>query len=195
MISEKQILTLIKNKFSKKIMDHSIGVAETAEQLAKSEGVSIKNARIAGLVHDYAKEIDQEKLKKIAASSCWHIDSIEYSIQEILHAPVGAYLIKKELEIEDQEILEAVRYHTTGSPEMGIIAQIIFLADKIEPGRSYPGVEKLRKLVKEDFKQGLIKTCDYSIKYQINKEKIIHPGTLLLRNYLLKGDKDNGQVF
>ena len=188
MILESKLVSVLENEFNDKRWQHSLGVADTAEKLARQEGISVKKSRLAGLLHDYAKGMAQDKLKKLAKQSTWDIDQLELSISKILHAPVGAYLIYKRFDIADKEILKAVRYHTIGHPQMGDLAQIIFVADIIEPGRDFPGVDQIRQQVKSNLKQGLITVCNHSLKYNIDHNRLLHPNTLLLRNSLLEGD-------
>ncbi len=188
--SVKSVIKKVKKKIDKKRLKHSLKVAETAEKLAVSEDVNPEKAYLAGILHDYAKSVDKGKLKKLAAKSLWEIDRYEYLIPEVLHAPVGAYLVKKEFSIKDKQILEAIRFHTIGSPKMDKLAKIIFISDIIEPNRKFSGIEQIRKSVKINLDKGIIKACNHAIKYNIEKKRLLHPNTIELRNKLLKEDGD-----
>jgi len=177
----------LKNWLSKERYIHTQGVVEVATQLAQKNNVNIEKTIIAALLHDYAKPLSQKELFQYAKKINDDIDKTEMKIPSVLHAPVGAFLVKKKYDIINKDILEAIRYHTIGNPEMSKLALIIFAADFIEPSREFPGVRKLRDISKSNLSQLIIAVCDQSIKYNINKKKIIHPNTLLLRNEYLGG--------
>jgi len=177
----------LKNWLSKERYIHTQGVVEVATQLAQKNNVNIEKTIIAALLHDYAKPLSQKELFQYAEKINDDIDKTEMKIPSVLHAPVGAFLVKKKYDIINKDILEAIRYHTIGNPEMSKLALIIFAADFIEPSREFPGVRKLRDISKSNLSQLIIAVCDQSIKYNINKKKIIHPNTLLLRNEYLGG--------
>jgi len=174
-----------RNDFRKK---HTEGVVKVAVNIAKKYEVNINKVKIAGLLHDYARNLDNKELIKIVESNNIEIDYWEKEIPNLLHSPVGAFLAKKEFKIEDKEILNAIRYHTIGRPDMSLIEKIIFIADIIEPNRDFPGVNLIREKVKVDIDKAVILVCDFTIKYNIERRRIIHPNTLLTRNKLLKGE-------
>lgn len=200
-MSEEEIKKILKEKLSEKRYIHTIAVAETAERLARKmfesremavrhDRVSfLERVRLAALLHDYAKELGFNELKNhvTLAQKEWGIDSDELLIPQILHAPVSAYLAKSELRIEDLEILEAVRYHAIGNTGMGIIAELIFVADFIEPNRDFSAAEKVRKEINANgLESGIIMICDLTIKYNIDNRRMLHPNTVLLRNAYLR---------
>ena len=185
----KDIKKDLKKHLSSNRYKHTEGVALTAKNIAKKMGVNIKKAELAGLLHDYAKGINENKLVELVKKSEWKVDNIEENLPSVLHAPVGAFLVQNKYDIMDKDILEAIRFHTIGSPHMGKLALIIFIADFIEPNRNYPNVNKLRKKMnKSTLEEMTVIVCDQSIKYNINKGRIIHPNTLLLRNEYLGGN-------
>lgn len=177
----------LKKRLSKYRFKHTIGVAKTAVSIAKKIGIDLQKAELAGLLHDYAKCIDEKKLLEIVNRSDWEIGSIELNLPAVLHAPAGAFLVQNKYGIIDKDILEAIRFHTIGDPEMGKLALIIFVADFIEPNRNYSGVDKLRKIPKKHLDKLIVSVCNKSIEYNIGKNRIIHPNTLLLRNKYLGG--------
>lgn len=177
----------LKNWLSKERYIHTQGVVEVAVELAKKNDVNIEKTIIAALLHDYAKPLSQKELFQYAERINDDIDKIEFKIPSVLHAPVGAFLVKRKYDIINKDILEAIRYHTIGNPEMSKLALIVFAADFIEPNRDFPGVERLRNIAKGNLSQLIVAVCDQSIKYNINEKKIIHPNTLLLRNEYLGG--------
>ncbi|MFW6006359.1 MAG: bis(5'-nucleosyl)-tetraphosphatase (symmetrical) YqeK [Halanaerobiales bacterium] len=167
---------------------HTLRVMKIAVELARENNVSQKKAKVAALLHDYTKNWEIDKIKKLVKASCWQIDQLEYSIDKVLHAPASACIARKKYNISDFQILEAIRYHTIGNPNMGKLSYIIFAADIIEPGRNFPGVDNIRNEIHHNFKNGIKLICEQSIKYNIKKNRLIHPGTLKLRNSLLEGN-------
>ena len=200
-MSEQEIKKILKEKLSEKRYIHTIAVAETAERLAskliKSREMAVRSdresflerVRLAALLHDYAKELGLNELMNhvTLAQKEWGIDTDELLIPQILHAPVSSYLAKTELGVKDLEILEAVRYHAIGNNGMGIIAELIFVADFVEPNRDFSAAEKVRKEIKiKGLESGIIMICDLTIKYNIDNRRMLHPNTVLLRNAYLR---------
>ena len=140
---------------------HTLGVVETSKSLAKIYGVDIKKAEIAALAHDIAKNLSSEQLLKIIEAN--NITSI-----------VGPIVAREHFEIEDEEILSAIRWHTTGKENMSKLDKIIYLADMIEPSRDFSGVEELRNDSKDDLDKAMLNALTHTIKYLLeNKNAII----------------------
>ncbi|MGM0410209.1 MAG: bis(5'-nucleosyl)-tetraphosphatase (symmetrical) YqeK [Bacillota bacterium] len=178
----------LKKRLSKKRFVHSLGVLEVATKLAKKNKANVRKAKISALLHDFAKPLSENKLKYYAKKSDFKIDSIELKIPAVLHAPAAAFLVKENYGIIDMEILEAIRFHTIGNPKMKKIALIIFVSDFIEPNRDFPGIDYLRNIAENKCLSDLVvAVCNQSIEYNITRNKIIHPNTLLLRNEYLGG--------
>lgn len=188
MISNKEIIELIEKQVSSGLFRHVCRVAQTAEKMAVRFETDREKAFLAGILHDYAKERPEEELAAIAEENGL-LDEIYRQVPVLLHAPVGAILVKKELGIIDEEILNAIGSHTLGRPSMGRLEKIIYLADMIEPGRDYPGVESLRNLCQSDLDQAMLAALDSSLGYCLQHKRIIHPQTINTRNYFLKLDK------
>lgn len=185
MLGYKEATSIIRFKLSERRFKHSLRMADTARELAEYYGADIDKIYIAGLLHDYAKGISGDELLAIAEENGLIEDEIERYIPDILHAPVGAHLLEKELGIGDQEILNAVKYHTLGSTKMKTMDKIMFLADMIEPGRDYPGMERIRCLAFRDLNQGMLVGLESTLKYCIAQGRLIHPRTVLVRNHFL----------
>ncbi|KXS43805.1 MAG: metal dependent phosphohydrolase [Candidatus Frackibacter sp. T328-2] len=181
----------LKEMISPKRLGHSLGVRDTAIDLAKIYGVNPQKARIAGLLHDCAKGITNNNLLKMADEFGIVIDGVIKKVPALLHAPVGAELAKREFEVDDEEILNAIRVHTLGSEEMNPLEKVILLADYIEPGRSCPGINEVRKMAKGNIDLAIRIACDNTLTYHLNNQELIHPQTLLTRNaFLRKGEND-----
>lgn len=180
----------IRIKLSEHRYIHSIGVMEKAEELAKYYGLDSKKARIIGLAHDIAKQMKQEEIEKYVEEYEIELDDIEILNTSLIHAKIGADICKREYDFDDQ-MVNAVKYHTTGNPNMDLMAKIIFMADKIEENRNYIGIERRRELTLKDIDTAIIETIDYTTQYCIEKNELIHPDSINTRNYLLKVKKEN----
>src|SRR6056297_29676 len=179
-------LEKIKKRLGKKRYKHTLYVLEAASKLAKNLNLNQKKVKTAALLHDIAKSKNDEELKLILKDSRWNVDQMEAAILPILHAPAGAVIAEKEFGVEDLEVLEAIRYHTLGHPEMGKIAQVIYAADFISEDRQFSTLNKIRKKTERDFELGLYLITTNIIKYQLEQDNFIHPYSNDLRNKLLK---------
>lgn len=130
-ISKETILVWLKQNLSEERYLHTLGVAETAVELAKMFNLSEEKAYLAGLLHDCAKGFSNEKLLQIITDNL-SIDECEMINPKTYHAPVGAFVAEKEFCVTDEEILSAIRWHTIGKVEMSDFEKVIFIADKIE---------------------------------------------------------------
>ena len=115
--------------------EHTLGVMFTCASLAMVHGYDLKNAQVAGLLHDCAKCIPTGKKLKICKKNDIPLTRWEEENEALLHAKVGVYIAKKKYGIDDPAILNAIRYHTTGKADMTVLEKIVYIADYIEPGR------------------------------------------------------------
>lgn len=178
-------LKIVKEQLTEHRYLHTIGVMETAVTLAKQYGADEKKAELAAIFHDYAKFRSKAEMKAIIIAEGYPEDLLQYNA-ELWHAPVGAYLVQKEAGIADQEILDAIRYHTSGRPGMSLLEKIIYLADYIEPGRNFPGVDEVRALAKEDLEKALIKAVQNTILFLMRKNQPVYPDSFQTYNDLVK---------
>ncbi|PLR78087.1 phosphohydrolase [Bacillus sp. V3-13] len=177
-------LELVKIQLTEHRYKHTIGVMETAVQLAWKYGADLKKAELAAIFHDYAKFRPKDEMKQIIIAEKMPADLLEYS-SELWHAPVGAFLVEKEAGITDPEILDAIRYHTSGRAGMTLLEKIIYLADYIEPGRQFPGVDEVRELAETDLEQALVRSVQNSIVFLLKKNQPVYPQTLITYNDLV----------
>ena len=126
----------VRKQLPKTRWEHTLRVVETAVELADRVGVDRKQARLAALLHDYCKFWPRERMERIIRERGLPQDLLKHHV-ELWHAPVGAEVVREELEVEDEGVLDAIRYHTTGRPHMSLLDKVIFLADYIEPGDSF----------------------------------------------------------
>ena len=164
---------------------HSLGVAETAVVLAKKHGADEEKAYTAGLLHDMAKNISKEDSLNLCRKLGIKTNEIERQNPSLLHAPLGAELIKREFGIYDMEISSAIACHTVGKANMTLLDKIIYIADMIEPSRDFPGVEKLRKLSFSDIDKAMLECLRFTLEYNIKKGSLIHPASIDAWNSLI----------
>lgn len=165
---------------------HSLDVMEVSINLAQRYNYDTEKARVAGLLHDCAKYHDKTYLLKRVDDFGIMLDEIMTYNNELIHGVLGAVVAEKEFNIQDIEILDAIRYHTTGRENMKMLDKIIYLADYIEPGRSFTGLDKVRDLAFIDIDKALILAMENTIKYLLDTNKLIHLDTIKARNYLLR---------
>jgi predicted HD superfamily hydrolase involved in NAD metabolism len=118
------------------------------------------------------------------------MDEIQKRYISILHAPVGAKIAKKEFGVEDEEILTAICYHTTGCQNMSIMSKVIYVADYIAQGRHFEGIEEIRKIAFNDLDAAVLIGMDLTIKYVISLNGLLHPDTIDARNDMLMKRKE-----
>lgn len=165
---------------------HSIGVANTAVKLAKRFGVDETTAYIAGLLHDCAREFENDELAAQAELRGIKIGDVERAMPLLLHPYIGAKMIKEVYGVDDAAIAQAIYRHTVGAPDMTKLDKIIYFADMIEPNRNYPGVDKLRDLAETaELDEILLTAFSETITFVIEKKSLIHPDTVAARNFLL----------
>lgn len=178
------LVDALRRRLSHRRFQHSLGVSRIAEGMAPRLGIDPAKAAQAGLLHDYARDIPLPEMLELAR---------QYGLperpglmtRELLHAQVGASLIRRELGIDDKEILRAVELHTTGDEDMSPLDRIVCLADYAEPGRDFPGVEEIRRLAGQDIDRALLRALDGTLSYLINRRALIDPRTVRARNWLL----------
>ncbi|MBA2441654.1 MAG: bis(5'-nucleosyl)-tetraphosphatase (symmetrical) YqeK [Rubrobacter sp.] len=166
---------LAHSRLSEKRYGHTLRVAETAVSLAEAHGTDPHRARLAGLLHDAAREMSQQDLLRTAER--WHlpVDDFERDRPVLLHGPVAAGLARRELGVEEEAVLGAVRAHTTGEPGMDDLSLLLYVADKIEPGRDYPGIEGLRELAHRDLHAATARILRSTRDHNRNRGRPTHP--------------------
>jgi predicted HD superfamily hydrolase involved in NAD metabolism len=182
-------LEIVKKQLTEHRYQHTIGVMETAIRLAQQYGEDPKKAELAAIFHDYAKFRDKEEMKSIIQEQQLGDELLQFN-SELWHAPVGAYLAEKEAGIHDPEILDAIRFHTSGRPNMTMLEKIVYLADYIEPGRHFPGVDEVRKTAENNLDKALIESIQNTIIFLMKKKQQIFPLTFFTYNDLLSKEDE-----
>ena len=181
-----QMKEQLKNNLLEKRFNHSVGVMETAVALARLYGADEEKAAIAGLLHDCAKNYSKEDMFALCIEYGIELDDVMKKSTGLIHGLLGAEVAKRDYGIDDEEIYDAIYYHTVGKPDMSLLTQIIYIADGIEPLRHYDGVDRIRELAEENLDKALILQIDYTIKSVISKGGLLHTNTIDTRNYYLE---------
>ncbi|MBR2122443.1 MAG: bis(5'-nucleosyl)-tetraphosphatase (symmetrical) YqeK [Lachnospiraceae bacterium] len=144
---------------------HTMGVAGIASSLAMRYDCDIRQAEEAALLHDCAKYLDTDEMEKLARRAGYSVSPVEKGNASLLHAKAGAALAASKFGVDDPRILEAIRWHTTGKPDMTLLEKIIFVADYIEPGRTTPGVGPIRTLAFTDLDAAVTAILEHTLEY------------------------------
>ncbi|WP_294158131.1 bis(5'-nucleosyl)-tetraphosphatase (symmetrical) YqeK [uncultured Selenomonas sp.] len=185
-MSYEQRKALLESRLKPSRFRHSLGVADTAAFLAERFGVDVEQARLAGLLHDCAREFPNDAMMAEADQRHIAYGPVERAMPLLLHAYLGAARVRECYEVEDDAICQAIYRHTVGAPQMTRLDKIIWFADMIEPNREYPEVEMLRKLSQEaSLDEMLLVGLTESIKFVCQKGTMLHPSTISARNELL----------
>lgn len=176
--------SFVRDRLSEKRYAHTLRVADTAERLAAIHGLDTRRTRLAALLHDAAREMKPEEY--LALAKKWEIPlgEPEKGNPKLLHGPVAAELARRELGITDGEVLEAVRVHTVGGPDMTLLALALYVADKIEPDRDYPSVGHLRELAKENLYRAAAESFRRNQAYNEKRGRPTHPASLRTLKWL-----------
>ncbi len=175
----------LRQELSAKRYKHSVNVSKTAVELASRYGCDLHKAEIAGLVHDCTREMDIDTQLKLLKKLDVVPDEVTIFVKELVHAASAAYVCSQLFMIEDQEIISAVRYHTTAKADMTLLEKIIFLADFIEPAREFEGVDAIRDIAFRELDQAILMALNSAISFVLKKEKPIHIATIEARNHII----------
>ena len=188
-MTESEIIKKLKKTQKERRFIHTLAVADEAERLAKRFGVPKKKARLAALLHDCAKNLD-EKSGESFINLCEKYGVVPdiYAQKEraLIHAFLGAAVAKNEYGVEDKDILNAIYFHTTARADMSPLEKLIYIADMTELGRTIPQSEEIRSLVENDIDEALIYAIGCSIKHVIKKGTLVHPDSIHALNYLIE---------
>lgn len=176
----------LKNTLSERRYIHSLGVMEMCEKLAKRYNVDVEKAKLAGLLHDNAKEMSKEEMLEYVKNNNIEITEVEKINTPILHRKIGADIARKKYNV-DKQVEDAIKYHTTTSVNMDTLAKIVFVSDKIEMNRKSDDydIEAERKLAMEDLDTTVLLIINSNIISLIQKNKLIDEESLQTRNKLI----------
>ncbi|ALX48143.1 bis(5'-nucleosyl)-tetraphosphatase (symmetrical) YqeK [Lentibacillus amyloliquefaciens] len=182
-MKEDKAISIVKPHLKQARFDHTLRVRETAAELAEMYDEDIEKIRLAAILHDYAKYFPLDKMKKIIEESEMPNDLLDFH-HELWHGPVASVIIKEEHGVTDTDIRNAIHYHTTGRADMTKFETILFVADYIEPGRSFPGVEEVRETAKTDLNRAAWMTLRNTIQFLVGKHVTVYPDTFYAYNNL-----------
>lgn len=169
--------------------EHSVRTAETAAALALIYGVDVEASRLAGLLHDWDREAPREELPERASAAGVELTDVDRSAPYLLHAKTGARALADVFPGIDPQVLRAVARHTVGAEDMGDVDRVVWIADLIEPGRRFPGVNDLREAVGEMSLDALFALgYEHSLLHIIKRRKRLHPDTVAVWNSLVDGE-------
>lgn len=179
-----EFFEIIKTRLTPKRLYHSICVAEKAKHLAEKYGSDAEKAYTAGLIHDIMKNQTVEEMLELIENDGQVLTDSEKAITVTLHAIAGEVYLRKNLNVTDEEILSAVRWHTTGKEDMSLFEKIIYVADLVSDDREYLDVNEVRQLAEEDLDKTLLRGLSFTIEDNARKHKLIHIDTVKAYNYL-----------
>jgi predicted HD superfamily hydrolase involved in NAD metabolism len=187
----KTIWAEIEEKLKKELTEnryrHTMGVTYTACALAIVHGANLSQARMGGLLHDCAKCIPNSEKIEICKKKKIPVSEFEIEHPVLLHAKLGAYLAKKEYGCDDQAVLDAITWHTTGRPAMTLLEKIVFVSDYIEPNREkQPNLAEIRKLAFTDIDQCMYLILRDTVDYLSENPKSMDHTTLSAYSYYKK---------
>lgn len=167
----------LKKELDRQRFEHTLGVEQTARQMARVFGEDEEKAALAGLLHDCAKCMPLSQMIKAARHA--DVDPVMKESKALMHAVAGRCVAQDVYGVQDEDVLGAIRWHTTGHAGMTRLEKIIYLADVIEPNRKpYPGLEDLRALCMQDLDGAMHTALRMSLEHVREQGKPLHPDTL-----------------
>ena len=185
-LTVEEMRALLQQSLKPKRYEHSVRVYETAIKMAEHYHADVKKVAVAAMIHDCGRQIPKEDSVAKAKELGIPVDPVEAAQPILLHAKLGVYYAvhKYGVNPEDREVLDAIRYHSTGTADMTDTARIVFLADLIEPGRDFEGVEAIREASWQDLDKGMFLSYDNTIRYLLEDGLLIHPDAIAGYNQL-----------
>lgn len=184
-LTREQLIEAVSSQMPARRWQHTLGVMQSAIELAQRYGADPQRAELAAIVHDVAKYWPVQRQAAVIAENGLNAELLNYD-SPLWHSEVGAYVAEHEYGIEDREVIDAIRYHTSGREDMTLLDKVVCLADYIEPGRDFPGVERIREKALLSLEEGLIAGFDSTVKVLLERGQTIFPTTVLARNDLIR---------
>lgn len=184
---------IIKSMMSESRYNHCVNVSKEAVKLAKRYGGDEEKAAVAGILHDITKEMLKEEQLQIMLDSGIILDDIQKNAPKLWHGISGSIYIKKHFGIEDEDILNAICYHTTGRAGMSLLEKIIFVADFTSEDRTYKGVATMRKKSRKSLESAMIYGFKFTFSDLSSRELAIHPDELACYNEIVLNNPTKGK--
>ena len=155
---------------------HTMGVVKAADRLAENYGYDRAKARMAALMHDCAKDYPADMKRRFCREFHVDVDEIMLETIDLTHAFLGAEVARREFGVEDEEILGAIKYHTTGKADMSMLEKIVFIADYIEENRKkFDSLDEARKIAFEDIDKAMAYVLKHTIEFVKERGRTLHP--------------------
>lgn len=178
MSRNEEYMAVLKERLTEKRYIHSLNVADSAKELARIYGADEEKAYTAGLVHDCCKDMPVGLQLSYLLENKVEMSDIEINTVKLYHAMSGELFARKSLGIDDADMLNAIRYHTTGRKNMSLLEKIIFIADFISAERDYNGVEIMREKAVKSLDEAIVEGLSFTVKDLIDAERLVHPNTI-----------------
>lgn len=179
---EDEFLAVIQEKESPSRYQHSRNVAKAALKLAERNGADLEKAYVCGLLHDVEKNAPKEEQKRYMKQLGEPLPQYVFDNPKLWHAPAGAAYVRDELGIVDEEMIYAIKYHTTGRPGMTVLERIIYVADFISDERDYPGVEKVRETAYRNLDEAILIGSQFTLVSLLQSWRVINYDTIAMYN-------------
>lgn len=166
---------VLSQRLSPRRWAHTQGVQATAAQLALRHGRLVEPVRLAALLHDCAKEMKRPTLEELVQAGEVEADPFTLHTHGLHHTIVGCWVAQREFHVTDPAILEAIRYHSIGRPGLGPVAELVYIADWVEPGRPFPWRETLLQLCLDDLEAGLDEVAHSKVAFALHRRRPVHP--------------------
>ena len=177
-----EYIELIKDRMSEYRFNHSLNVAKAAVELAKHYGADIEDAEIAGILHDSCKELPNDEMLQIINDGGIILGDCEKHSSKLWHSIAGSCYARDVLKIDNQDIINAIKYHTTGRANMSLLEKIIFTADYISEERNFDGVDIMRKKAFVDIDDAMLFALQFTLSDLSKRKMVIHNNAVLCYN-------------
>lgn len=185
-------IDIVKSRLSEKRFYHSMCVAEKAKELAVKYNLDPEKAYLTGVLHDITRHSDNVWQLNYMMDNGYNPTSIEIGNPNLHHQISGAMYVKNELKIDDEEIINAIRCHTTGKTDMSIFEMVIYIADVISDDRNYPDLQQMRYETEKGLFHGMLFALSYVIENCVTHKTALHPDTLFCYNWVVENlEKEN----
>ena len=183
-----EIIEIVRKTLSDERFYHSKCVMERCEEVAKMVGFDVDIAKKVGIAHDIAKEMPDEEKIQYCKDNNIEIDNIEEQKTILLHAKIGADIVKKQFGFSES-MANAIKSHTTGLPNMDILAKILLVADCTSDERGFPDIEYTNQLLQKDIDEAVLYILDKKIEIQIKRHETMHTNSVITRNWMINNMK------
>jgi len=192
--ADEQYIEIIRSRLSDYRFHHSLCVAQEAKRLAEKYGADPQKAYTAGILHDIMKDTAKDAQLQILADYGVALDAIEQQTPMLWHARSGEVFLRYVLGVKDEEILTAVRYHTTGRGGMSLLEKVLFTADFTSADRNYPDVAVMRGKAAVSLNEAIRYGVEYTIRDLMEQGRPVHPDTLAVYNDVVLSEGNGGQA-